>query len=111
MVGDEVDRRDAFIFHIVYRHIEKLTRDSLTAVILLGVYGADIWREVFSLVKIVLYYAESADYSLTVKAEIPAVFGVAVQVGGHTFEVRLGGHTPFTAEPLGGEEHQVVLFS
>ena len=81
--------------------IEKRTRDSLPTAVGLDKYGANIRLKVGSVVKIVFYYAKTADDPPAFKGNIPlGNCGFARKALLHALKIRFFRNTPFRMKPV-----------
>ena len=102
MVGKQIYRGYPFCFQIADRHIGQLPGDPPAAVLRIGIHRTDIWRKILSATEVVFDNAQTAGDPSAAQAEIPAVFGITVQILIHTFQVRVLRHAPPCVEPFGG---------
>lgn len=111
VVGDEVERGDTLRLHVGHSQAEQTPSNPPAATVLLRVDRAYVGGEVSHVVKIVFDNAHAADYPLPVETEVPSVFGFPAEVVRHAGEIRIGGHSPFFVESLGGGVHELWLLA
>lgn len=80
MVGKQIYRGYPFCFQIADRHIEQLPGYTPAAVLRIGIHRTDIWRRILSAMEVVFDNAQTAGDPSAAQAEIPAVFGITVQI-------------------------------
>ena len=60
MVCNQIERGNPFGSHISDNQIKQPARNSLTTIFPVGIYRTYIWREVFSVMKIIFNHAKAA---------------------------------------------------
>ena len=65
MVCNQINRGNSFELHICHDHTEQMTCNSFATIVLFRIDCADIWRKVFSVVKVILYDTHTA-YNLVI---------------------------------------------
>ena len=101
VVCQKIQHRLAECRHVITYALQQPPCDAFAAVLRLDIYGTDIRPQVRSVVKIVLYNAQPADY-LAVAAEhhIPAWDSARREAVIHALKICRQRHTPFLVEPL-----------
>lgn len=101
VVCQKIQHRLAECRHVITYALQQPPCDAFAAVLRLDIYGTDIRPQVRSVVKIVLYNSQPADY-LAVAAEhhIPAWDSARREAVIHALKICRQRHAPFLVEPL-----------
>ena len=101
MVRDKIERIYPVFFHIRAHMMKQRTCNTMPAAVFFRINGADVGRQILSIVKIIFNDSQPSDDSVARHGQIPlrhnTIPGKAVL---HTLQIRIQRNPPFFVKPL-----------